>query len=223
MTEAAAALSDPTTAKALAEWLQLFEYAFVRIEQGYAHQVQAANEASVPRDLIRELVYGEAMATCDWKAKWLSAVFREAQSDFFGKTGIPWHGTMFYFPATDGSIEIEYIDVVMAADGKEDGVATFAAFELSVQKFKEAHPHVTKLKSVRTDGAVAYAGTEFAIGLALMTSANGLSVDKHHIGTSGNNKSSLDAHFASAGQAVDRLIDGGHHDADSERMLAQAI
>ena len=44
-----------------------------------------------------------------------------------------------------------------AADGKEDGAATFAAFELSVQKFKVMHPHITKLKSVRTDGAVACA------------------------------------------------------------------
>jgi len=223
--EVAAALSDPRTARMLAEWLQLFEYAFQRIRQGYAHQVQAANEAGVPRELIRELVYGEATATCDWKSKWLSAVFREAQSDFFGKTGIPWHGTMFYFLAEEGSpfIDIEYIDAVMAADGKEDGTATFGAFELSVQKFKEAHPHVTKLKAVRSDGAVAYAGVEFAMGLALMTASNGLPVEKHHIGTSGNNKSSLDAHFASAGQAVGRLIDGGHHDADSERALAQAI
>ena len=53
---------------------------YVRIFQGYAHEVQAANEAGVPRALLRELEPGEASATADWKAKWLAAVFREAMS-----------------------------------------------------------------------------------------------------------------------------------------------
>ena len=66
-----------------------------------------------------------------------------------------------------------------------------------------------KLRSLRTDGAVAYAGVEFLAGLALLTDEDALPVDKHHIGCSGNNKNSQDAHFATAGQAVDRLVNSG--------------
>ena len=96
-----------------------------------------------------------------------------------------------------------------AADGKEDGTATFAAFQLSVQAFKKDFPHVKEIKSLRTDGANAYSGVEFLIGVSLMTEANGLPIRKMHIGCSGHNKNSQDAHFATASQALDRLVSSG--------------
>jgi hypothetical protein len=96
-----------------------------------------------------------------------------------------------------------------AADGKEDGTATFAAFQLSVQAFKKDFPHVKEIKSLRTDGANAYSGVEFLMGVSLMTEANGLPIRKMHIGCSGHNKNSQDAHFATASQALDRLVSSG--------------
>ena len=40
------------------------------------------------------------------KAKWLSAVFRESMTSFFGKTGMAWHGTMYYVRLESGAFVI---------------------------------------------------------------------------------------------------------------------
>ena len=114
-TAAAAAAADPTTAATIAEWGELFEYAYERILHGYAHRVQAANEAGVPRQLIHSLQYGQAGVISDWKAKWLSLVFREKQTEFFGKSGMGWHGTMLYVRLQDDEIEIAYYHAIMGA------------------------------------------------------------------------------------------------------------
>lgn len=92
-----------------------------------------------------------------------------------------------------------------------------------MQQAKLDFPFVKELSWVRTDGASAYAGVEFTMGLALMDSTDGWPVGRHHIGASGNNKNSLDAKFATDGQAVERLVNSGKHDADSELALAQAL
>ena len=109
----------------------------------------------------------------------------------------------------------------MSADGKEDGLASFAGFKLAVQKFKADHPEAKRLRSVRTDGAVAFAGVEFTVGLATMDESDALPVGCQHIGCPGKNKNSIDAHFAKGGQAVDRIVNSGKHDVNSERALAQ--
>lgn len=185
--------------------------------------MRCAHESRVPRRLISELQYGECGVISDWKAKWLCEVFREPMSDFFGKTGIPLMGTMFYTPTVTGELDIVYVDATMAADGKEDGVAAFAAFKLSVQHFKADHHWVTIIRWVRTDGAGCYSGLEFTLGMAMMTSADGLPIGGHYIGEGGNNKNSQDGHFATLGRAVSRQVDSGHQDVDCEAALAQAI
>lgn len=43
---------------------------------------------------MQELDETGCIIIADWKMKFLSHSFREAMSDFFGKAGMPWHGTM---------------------------------------------------------------------------------------------------------------------------------
>ena len=185
--------------------------------------MRCIHESKAPRILIARLVYGKAGAITDWKAKVLTMVYREGQNKFFGKTGVGLMGTMFYVVTDDGEIEISYFDAVMAADGSEDGIASFAIFKLSVEEFKKLYPQVKHLKWVRTDGAGCYSGLEFLIGLALMDENDGLPVLEHHIGEAGNNKKSQDGHFGMLGQAFRRLVASGDHDMDSELAIAQAI
>ena len=220
---AAPAAVDAKLAAQIAEWRQLVEYAWARIKHGVAHKVRCIHESKTPRTLIARLKPGQAGAITDWKAKWLVEVFREPQSEFFGKTGIPLLGVMFYVATDSGEIDTFYYDPVMKADGREDGVASFAGFKLCVDKFKEEHSQVTELDWVRTDGAGCFSGVEFVVGLALMDKDSGLPVNEAHIGEAGNNKNSQDAHFAKLGRAAARLVDSGLFDIDSELRLAQAV
>ena len=73
-----------------------------------ASRLEFVTEDSIAKLNAKMLAHGKKilnMSVCDWKAKWLSEVFREPMSDFFGKTGIPFHGAMFYVATTDGSLQ----------------------------------------------------------------------------------------------------------------------
>ena len=106
-----------------------------------------------------------------------------------------------------------------AADGKEDGAATLAAVRLAVEQLVRDFPDVKRIPFVKTDGAGAYAGADFTVGLTTLV----LPVLAHFIGCSGNNKTAQDTHFAVLGQGLDLQVDSGEHDADGDLALYQGI
>jgi len=53
-----------------------------------AHERRAAHEANVMQKLLQDLTETGCVIVADWKMKFLSASFREAMSDFFGKAGM---------------------------------------------------------------------------------------------------------------------------------------
>lgn len=119
----------------------------------------------------------------------------QAMPEFFGKAGMPWHGTMVIrrprarppgpvqpgqstFAA--GEFECYYYDAMMN-DKKEDGFSTFSAVRLAIEKFKSKNSDITKVY-LKTDGAGAYSGIEFTSGLSYMAELTGVRVVAHFIG-----------------------------------------
>ena len=150
--------------------------------------------------------------------KFLMSVFREAMSEFFGKRGMPWHGCMLVrrplrFEADrygEGEFVCEYKHAMMLAS-KEDGFATLSAVHIALSEYKSENPHVSSAL-VKTDGAAAYAGATFTLGLSFLGETTGIVVRGHFIGEAGQNKSTLDGEFAVSGSQVRRLICSGLHD-----------
>lgn len=159
--------------------------------------------------------------------KFLSMSFREAMSDFFGKAGMPWHGVMFIRrahgeeKATEGEYIVTYVDGMMA-DKKEDGFATLSAVYLALKHYKEEHPWITHA-AVKTDGAGAYAGVVFTVGMSMMGDLTGVTVTDHYIGESGKGKSQLDGHFGVKGAKVRRLVAAAMHDILTPEKLYRGV
>ena len=80
----------------LEEMQELFARVFVSLNHYFAHEFRAAHESTNTARLLKLLdeEEGGIFVTMDWKMKFLSYVYRESQSDFFGKRGYPWHGVM---------------------------------------------------------------------------------------------------------------------------------
>jgi len=149
-------------------------------------------------------------------------------SEFFGKAGMPWHGCMIIRRATaaDGKFEegefvVRYFDMMMN-DKKEDGLSSLSSVRIAIEKTKEETPGMEGAW-VKTDGAGAYSGIEFTVGLAMMNEMTGIRVLGHFIGEAGCNKSQLDAHFAVSGSALRRLIASGAHDVREPDSLARGL
>ena len=60
----------------------------------HSHQVRGYNEERAKAKLIEGLTSCMFGITIDWKQKWIMTVFRESMAEYFGKSGIPWHGAM---------------------------------------------------------------------------------------------------------------------------------
>ena len=100
---------------------------------------------------------------------------------------------------------------------------TLQGTKLAFKQFQDKYPLITELEWLRTDGATAFAGVEYTVGIALLDPSEGPTVKAQTIGEAGTNKDSIDASFAVKGQAVERLASSGKHDVNSEMKLAQAL
>ena len=104
----------------------------------------------------------------------------------------------------DGELVVSYVDAMMS-DKKEDGFATLSAIYLALKQYKQNNPWITHV-AAKTDGAGAYAGMVFTVGLSMMAELVGIKVTDHYIGESGENKTALDGHFGVKGSQVRRLV-----------------
>ena len=110
-----------------------------------------------------------------------------------------------------------------ANDSSEDAVAALQGTKLAFKQFQDKYPLITELEWLRTDGATAFAGVEYTVGIAVLDPSEGPIVKAQTIGEAGTNKDSIDASFAVKGQAVDRLASSGKHDVNSEMKLAKVL
>jgi hypothetical protein len=77
--------------------------------------------------------------------------------------------------------------------------------------------------AVKTDGAGAYAGIVFTVGLSMMSELVEICVTDHYIGESGKNKSQLDGQFGVKGAKLRRLVAAALQDVLSPEMLFQGM
>ena len=165
--------------------------------------------------------------------KWLAMLFRESMVQFFGKTGIAWHGAMICRLATEaeaevagtgaGSMRVEYHDAV-CDDAKECGFNVQSQLEACLRAYKSnvANSHITKVRFIDFDGARCYIGKYLTAAVPLLALAICMPIAHITIGEAGCNKTPQDGHFASAGQAVKAVVASGDQDVEDASSLHQA-
>jgi hypothetical protein len=59
------------------------------------HKIRSTHDKRLFANMIDNLRDDEVLIICDWKMKMLLLEYRESMHAFFGKRGIPWHGSVF--------------------------------------------------------------------------------------------------------------------------------
>ena len=59
-----------------------------------AHLMRSVNQDECRLQVLKELDKMSVLLVLDWAMKYLPRKFRESQTDWFGKRGIPWHITV---------------------------------------------------------------------------------------------------------------------------------
>ena len=188
----------------------------------FRHEVRGHWEAYVKSQLVENMGESTIGIWCDWKMKFLMSLFRESMVEFFGKAGIPWHGSMFMMRQGD-EVHIKYAHDI-TDDRKECAFSVLSSMHSSITVLVEdiqengfgelGQDQALEVEEAFfiTDGARCYSGKHLCISLHLLSQWVGVRITDHIIGESQKNKSSLDGNFAVEGARVNRSVATGEDD-----------
>ncbi|CAC5385940.1 unnamed protein product [Mytilus coruscus] len=104
------------------------------------HLVRCKNQDSAKSVLFDTMSEDDVLLICDWSMKYLPKRYREDQTDWFGKRGLPWHITMA-FQRVNGMVESLGFVHIFDSQISQDSLTT-AAIILdvidSILKFKDS-------------------------------------------------------------------------------------
>jgi len=99
--------------------------------------------------------------------KFLPVKYREIQTDWFGKRGIPWHISVAVRKATDGHLEHQAF-VHVAQNCSQDSNVVVSIMEHILRTLKAEHPEITTAFS-RQDNAGCYQNSTVLAACRLMS------------------------------------------------------
>ena len=117
--------------------------------------------------------------------KFESMYFREKTTDFYGKKGLSWHGSMLYSRYVESDLDsiamdeglkdfkITYFDHISSGDSKQEYVAVMSYFDAVCRRIVIDFPHIKSLY-VQSDNSRCYKKGILILGLFLTARAHGL-------------------------------------------------
>ena len=119
-----------------------------------SHSLRSTNLDESRLDVIDELDETSVLLVLDWAMKYLPKKFRESQTDWFGKRGLPWHITVATRKGNDGKIEMMTF-VHLFETCNQDSSAVLVILNDVFRRLEDVMPHL-KFIYLRQDNAGRY-------------------------------------------------------------------
>jgi hypothetical protein len=195
------------------------------------HRTRVVNQREGIDAIMSSLTAMDAFIILDFKMKFEAKYFREKTTEWYGKKGLPWHGSMIYSLYTlsekleaeaEGknlaNFKINYCDHIATGDSMQDWFSVLSYFEAVLVQIKNVLPHVRRL-FIQSDNAKCYRKIELLIGMVVVADKHGLEVKRFiHSGVQ-DGKSPLDGHFATAMRHVSMFCDEGNDIVTPEQLV----
>jgi hypothetical protein len=156
---------------------------------------------------LRDLKPGDAMATGDWAMKWVPFRKLERTTEWFGKNGDCWHGIMITRRLPDGRLVTNFIDLVWTGRSQK-WLDVLQMLQHSLVIINREYPDVKRLV-LWTDNAGCYISKELYYHLPALGVPLGIEITALFHSEASAGKTSLDAHFGNAKEAVRRAVLSG--------------
>ena len=131
-----------------------------RVKQGKAaiwswksHLLCSVNQDSARVDMLEKLDESSVLLVQDWAMKYLPRKYRESQTDWFGKRGIPWHVTVATRREGEEIKMLTFVHIFQACS--QDSGAVLAAMADVLRQLKITIPQL-KFVYYRQDNAGCY-------------------------------------------------------------------
>jgi len=183
--------------------LNLFERNFLKYR---AHLAQAEDEGLADAQFYDKLKEGQAVVIMDFKMKILSSLYREAQIDWFGKSGFSCLGALILMPAGADENKVVY-HLFISGDTTQDSEYVNTVKEylykyiLPTYGIEEVH--------FRCDGAGCFVAAGIKAQFAHWKGRTGIEELSYKNNVPGKGKSPLDCLFGILSQQLTSAIDEG--------------
>lgn len=119
-----------------------------------AHLMRSVNQDECRLEILKTLDTKSVFLVLDWAMKYLPRKFRESQTDWFGKRGIPWHITVAFRRAHNGDMQIQTF-VHLFESSNQDNCDVLAILDDVFRQLKSTNPELERVH-LRQDNASCY-------------------------------------------------------------------
>ena len=185
-----------------------------------SHLLRSTNQNESRLDVIDELDETSVLLVLDWAMKYLPKKFRESQTDWFGKRGLPWHITVATRKGNDGKIEMMTF-VHLFETCNQDSSAVLAILNDVFRRLKDVMPHLQSIY-LRQDNAGYYHCALTLVTASKVAELNNLFLRRMDFSDPQGGKGSCDRKAATIKSHMAIHLNSGH-DIESASQMQEAI
>ena len=190
------------------------------IEAWKAHLLRFTNQDECRLDILNDLSAKSILLVLDWAMKFIPRKFRESQSDWFGKRGIPWHIAVAIGRNT-GEVEMMTFVHVFESATAQDSSAVLAILDDVFSQLKNIMPELQTI-SVRNDNAGCYHSAQTLISAPQIAKRHGLEISRIDFSEPQGGKGACDRKAATIKSHMAAYLNSGH-DIETAAQMKEAI
>lgn len=191
------------------------------IQAWKAHLLRAINQDAARHEILENLDAQSVFIVMDWAMKFLPRKFRESQSDWFGKRGIPWHISVAMRKKSN-SDETEMLTFVHSFEScSQDSSTVLAIIDDVFIQLKEIMPEINSVY-LRQDNAGCYHCASTLLSVHQVATKHGINLKRVDFSDPQGGKGSCDRKAATIKSHMRIHLNSGH-DIESASDIMTAI
>ena len=201
------------------EALYLFQTAERAIHTWKCHQLRTVQQDKARLDVIDLLDENTVLIVNDWAMKFLPQMYRESQTDWFGKRGISWHVSVVYRRVLGELQSQAFIHIIQSCN--QDSSAVITIIQHVLHALSTEHPNITKA-FLRQDNAGCYHSSATLLACPSIEASTGIKVAGVDFSDPQGGKGAADRMAAAAKSHIRIYINEGH-DVTNGRQMKDAL
>ena len=197
------------------ETLYLFYNAQRSIQTWKCHQLRSVRQDKARLDVLDLLDDASVLIVNDWAMKFLPQMYRESQSDWFGKRGISWHISVVYRRVHDELQSQGFIHIIQSC--AQDSSAVVTIMQHVLHTLKSDHPNIIKA-FFRQDNAGCYHSSATILACPAIQASTGVKVAGIDFSDPQGGKGAADRMAATAKSHIRKYISEGNDVTNAQQM-----
>ena len=201
--------STPSSAEEQADMLHTIKQARADIISWKAHQLRSVHQAEAKHSVLAKLDSRSVLLVQHWAMKYMPRKYREAQSDWFAKRGLPWHITVAIRRSEDSEHFESQTLVHVFQSCAQDSVTVASIMLDCLTTLKKEIPDLVKAY-YKQDNAGCYHSGNSIISAKLVGDAAGVAVVRNDFSDPQGGKGVCDRKAATIKGDVGRYVNEGN-------------